>query len=325
MLPLVPYGIMLRKVIGPLPEQELAHAHAVARRLKGELGSVGMRFWLVQGVQSVMATAIALLGHLLLGWSALWILAALALDLLATLVGDWLKQQLAPDAAAAEMERALESEAVLDTIDALRKPRRWPQELDSWTPATREVLRVWTHARSGPSRYVFHGSDRHRDMLEATRSVLREVAIFVVALCALAVMLLAVDARLPDPWTPLLLILAAGMRIAEAVRIARRAEASPEAPHPQLLPGSLPACAALHLACLLTVAIVQFLAPGFGREIEEWALGSAGRILIALHFLFTLGQLWLWRQRVRRASAAVAAFAGRDPEQLREQWRRVNG
>jgi len=325
MLPLVPCGLMLRKSIGPLPERFLLRAHAEAPRLLAGLQGVEPRFWASQGLQSLVATAIALIGHLAFGWSALWVLAALAVDLASTAIGDWLKLRMAPSGVAAEMGQALEAEFVLDVARAMDKVTRWPGPPGPPRPATRDTAYAHRYAKSGPLRHVFHGTDPRQDTLAATGRVLRELSILVVPICALVVMLAAVDANRPDPLTLLLLAAAAAMRLVEAVHQARAAERRAGEAHPQLLPASLPPAAALYLSSVVLMILVVMVVPGLGGRAEQVILDAAGSLLLGLHVLFTLVLLGLWRRRVRQARAELAAFAGQDVRTLRERWLRANG
>jgi len=310
-------------MLGPLPERDLLWAHGLANDRVAHPDRTGLRFWLVQGIHAWAGCALALIGFLLLDWSFFWVSAALWLDLVAILMADFLKQRLAPGPAQAEMSSTLASESLLHTIRSMERPWPWygppgpPQRVRSSTLRSQA---------DPPQRFIYRGCERRIDpAYAADRTVLALGLLF--ALPPGGFLLLVMDSRglFPDGSTAALLGLIVMGRLADALRESRAALRDSGAPHPQLLPQSLPMAASLFVAGIVFSFVASAVIGAHGNIGDDRLARILGAVFLSLHLITTAGLLWFWRFRLGRQAQAVRRFADLDLKVLRARWERVNG
>ncbi len=326
MIPLVSYSQLSPKVISPLPEHYLLRARNSAPHLIRELERIGLSFWLLRGLQSMITTTISLIGVLLLGWSALWIATAMAVDLCATLLTDWLKQWLAPRQVHAEMSETLETEHVLATIHAMSATRRWPGVSGPPREYRSNTKREVRSLSDSPRRYLYHGCKPGQNPHDTARDVLLQIQfLLVLPFCALLLLILSSRGMVPDAETAGLLAFGFALKLIDGMREIRAAKRQDDRPHPQLLPQTLPIASILYLTVLAYGFLAWMALPSLDHLGDEVLGPLMGALFLAVHLLTTAGTILVWRSHYRRQLAALRTFASTDPDTLRARWYMFNG
>jgi hypothetical protein len=281
-----------------LEQRDVARARIAAPHVLGEWEARGSRFWRGAFVSPFVGAIVPLVGCLVLGWTPGLVLLALTADVAVLWVCDAVKRLLARSRV--DEERAHHDEAgdVLAVIHALRRPR---------LPLGRDLL-----ARTPRRRLYVSALPSHLDRPQ-DRQALIGVTFFLFVLFAFFVAMTSAHA------VPLLL---AGATLRLGVCVLRTMRARRDSgPRPDLLPE----------AGIPTLSLMLALYPAFvvlaGLDIDTSAIGSQGLALCALSLhLVVAGVISaLGIRYVHRATTELRAFVARDPTQLEERLRRING